>query len=144
MVTFIKAYYVCNASYPVATTFIKLAILFQYLRVFGRQYVKLRIFTIGMIVFISMWGFAFSFLTWVPCIPVNAFWDWTIPEKDVLRYGYGSHNRTIFVTTFLTHLSSNLALDLIIYAIPIPLWFDAGLRGKSRLGLFVLFVLGAA
>lgn len=48
-----------------STAFIKLALLFQYLRVLDRRS-KLRTITILFIVIVSLWGAIFTILAWMP------------------------------------------------------------------------------
>ncbi|KAI3392442.1 hypothetical protein diail_5686 [Diaporthe ilicicola] len=110
---FIRSFYIANGTYPMCTTFIKLALLFQYMRLFKKG-TRLR-----------------------------AYWDWTIPDSQVLRYGFGSHDVDTFVATYLTNAATNVVLDLIIFAIPIPLYLENGIQTKSRWALSGLFVLGA-
>ncbi|ROV90357.1 hypothetical protein VMCG_09730 [Cytospora schulzeri] len=142
MQDFIKTFYVANGAYPMSTTFIKLALLFQYLRIFNKGS-KLRIVTVITIVVVCMWGFAFCFLAWVPCIPVRAYWNWLIPDSEATRYGYGTHNPTVFVATYIANAATNMILDLVTFAIPMPLWMDRSIQGRTRMALFGLFVLGA-
>lgn len=143
MQDFIKTFYIANGAYPLSTTFIKLALLFQYLRLFEKARRKLRIVTVVAIVCVCIWGFAFAYVAWIPCFPVKAYWNWKIPDSDATRYGYGSHNPTVFVATYLIHAVTNMVLDLATFAIPTPLWMDKTIQGKTRLGLFGLFMLGA-
>ncbi|GKT77445.1 integral membrane protein [Colletotrichum tofieldiae] len=122
-----------------ATALIKLALLFQYLRMFERG-TKSRYITIFFITFTSVWGFAYSFLAWVPCVPVSAFWDFfSLTEA---RWAFGSRDPIVFARSFESHVGINVALDLIVFAIPIPLFLKAGLRTKSRMSLFGLFAMG--
>lgn len=141
MQNFTKTFYVANGAYPVSTTFIKLALLFQYLRIFEKG-TKLRIVTIVAIVVVCCWGFIFSFLAWIPCVPVRAYWNWFIPDSEATRYGYGSHNPTTFVATYLANAATNMILDFVTFAIPMSLWVKKGVQGKTRMALFGLFVLG--
>ncbi|KZL69997.1 integral membrane protein, partial [Colletotrichum incanum] len=136
---FIKAFYVCNGAYPMATALIKLALLFQYLRMFERR-TKSRFITIFFITFTAIWGLVYSFLAWVPCVPVWAFWDFfSLTEA---RWAFGSHDPVVFARSFESHVGINVALDLIVFAIPIPLFLKAGLLKKSRMSLLGLFAMG--
>lgn len=139
---FMKTFYIANGAYPISTTFIKLALLFQYLRLLEKGS-KSRIITIVAIVVVSIWGFSFSFLAWVPCIPVRAYWTWYILESEATRYGYGSHDPTVLVATYLSNAATNMVLDMITFAIPIPLWLDRSIQRNTRMALSGLFVLGA-
>ncbi|KAK0372418.1 hypothetical protein CPAR01_12437 [Colletotrichum paranaense] len=139
MQNFIKAFYVCNGAYPMATALIKLALLFQYLRMFERN-TKSRIVTIIVIYITALWGVAYSFIAWIPCLPVSAFWD--LSSTTDTRWAFGSRDPIIFAKSFESHVGMNVALDLIVFAIPIPLFLEAGTRTKSRLGLLGLFTMG--
>lgn len=139
---FIRTFYIANGTYPMCSTFIKLALLFQYLRLFGKG-TRLRVVTVITIIVVCSWGFAFTFMSWVPCLPIKAYWDWNIPDSQVTRYGFGSHEVDTFVATYLTHAATNVALDLIIFTIPIPLYMEKGIQTKTRWALCGLFVLGA-
>ncbi|KAK1991077.1 hypothetical protein LX36DRAFT_753808 [Colletotrichum falcatum] len=139
MQDFIRVFYVCNGAYPMATALIKLALLFQYLRMFERG-TKSRRITVVFIVITAAWGVAYSFLAWVPCIPVSAFWD--LMSTAQARWAFGSRDPETFARSFESHVSINVALDLIVFAIPLPLFLKAGLRAKSRLNLFALFAMG--
>jgi hypothetical protein len=139
---FIRTFYIANATYPMCSTFIKLALLFQYLRLFEKRS-RLHILTIVTIIVVCAWGFSFTFVSWVPCLPIKAYWDWNIPDSQVTRYGFGSHDVNTFVATYLTHAATNVVFDLIIFTLPIPLYMEKGLQTRTRWALCGLFVLGA-
>lgn len=139
---FIRSFYIACGTYPMCSTFIKLALLFQYLRVFHKGS-RLRVVTVITIVVVCLWGFAFTFMSWVPCVPIRANWDWTIPDTQVTRWGFGSHDVDTFVATYLTHAATNVVLDLVIFAIAVPLYTEKGIQAKTRWALCGLFVLGA-
>ncbi|GKT65714.1 hypothetical protein ColTof4_03519 [Colletotrichum tofieldiae] len=133
-------FYVCNGTLPISTTFIKVAILLQYLRTFERG-TKSRTFTIIILVITAMWGTAYIFLAWVPCVPIAAYWDWSIPTKG--RWGFGSQISEELIRTYESHATSNMILDFIIFAIPLPLYFNNGANKKSRKSVLALFLLGS-
>jgi len=135
-----QSFYLPNSTYPMSTALIKLALCFQYLRVLGPDSPRLRLVTKVVIVVTALWGFAYSFIAWVPCWPVSAYWDWSVPV--VARWGFGSHDVSVFVGTYISHVASNVVLDLIVFAIPLPLYFDPTLTQKSKVGLCGLVVLG--
>ncbi|KAF6802826.1 integral membrane protein [Colletotrichum musicola] len=139
MEAFVRSFYICNGAYPVATALIKLALLFQYLRMFEHG-TKSRFITVFVIVVTALWGIAYSLLAWIPCWPVSAFWD--LKTTNATRWAFGSHDPVIFARTFESHVGINVALDLIVFAIPINLFLESSLRTKSRLGLLGLFTMG--
>ncbi|KAF4780741.1 hypothetical protein HER10_EVM0001734 [Colletotrichum scovillei] len=139
-IKFMKIFYVCNGTLPISTSLIKVAILLQYLRIFERGS-KSRLLTYIMIYLVAMWGAAFMFLAWVPCIPVAAYWDWSIPTTR--RWGFGTQVAEELIRTYEAHATSNMILDFIIFAIPLPLYFNTEANKRSRKTVLGLFLLGS-
>ncbi|KAK2031362.1 hypothetical protein LX32DRAFT_671741 [Colletotrichum zoysiae] len=137
---YLRTFYVANGSYQMSTAFIKISLLFQYLRIYDQPSFTRRA-CIFAIVLITMWAITYSFLSWVPCVPVRAYWDWSVPAK---RWAYGSLEAEVFSATFESHSAANIALDLLVLMIPVPLYFKPGVPLKSRLGLLALLSMGVA
>ncbi|KAJ4423143.1 hypothetical protein N0V82_002137 [Gnomoniopsis sp. IMI 355080] len=135
---YLRGFYVANASYPCSAAFIKLALLFQYLRIFPRG-AKLWIVSLGLIIFTSLWGLVYGVLAWFPTSPVEAYWHL---DQPAARYAYGSVDVEMFVTTYETHAALNMLLDAVVLSVAVPLFFKPGLRKNSYWGLLGLFVLG--
>ncbi|KAI2470664.1 hypothetical protein F4781DRAFT_164982 [Annulohypoxylon bovei var. microspora] len=135
---FLKTFYVGNATYVTATALIKEALLLQYLRVFERG-IFVRRFLIFLIVFTALWGIAYSFLAWVPCIPVADFWD---NGGGPTCFGYGSQYARPFIATFQSHAAINMALDTLVLIIPLPLFFKDGATMCTRVRLVGLLSMG--
>jgi hypothetical protein len=128
-----------NACYTTGTTFVKLALLLQYLRVYGRGHMMHKI-TLATLIFTALWGFSYSFLAWVPCAPVSDFW--LAPAQEHC-WGYGSPIPTQFVATYESHTAINMTLDLIVLIIPTPLLFKKKTSFKQKLRVFGLLVMGS-
>lgn len=139
MTAFLKTFYVSNASYCTATTFIKEALLLQYLRAYGRGK-SIWHFTLYTAIFTALWGFAYSFMAWFPCFPVKSFWE---NPPDAACYGYGSDSPTQFVGTYESHTAVNMVLDFIVLIIPIPLLFKEGSTLRQRLRIVALLAMGS-
>jgi hypothetical protein len=122
-----------------STTFIKLSLLLQYLRVFeaGPQ----RWFVIGVLVFTALWGFSYSFIAWVPCVPIARFWNPLYVSGTC--WGYGGESASDFIATFESHSGLNMILDCIVLSIPIPLYFKESTAAKAKKGLLVLIFMGS-
>lgn len=92
-----------------ALALVKLSLLFQYLRLLDenpdKKQPRTRIAIICLIAVTSIWGIVYSILAWVPCIPVEAHWNF---EESATRYGYGSDEVPIFVATCTYKLISSL------------------------------------
>lgn len=133
-------FYVINASYATSTAFIKIALLLQYLRIFQRG-TRIYNFTVLVLVFTALWGFAYSVLAWMPCRQPSKYWTLALDETC---YGFGSPDASQLVATYESYTGINMALDLILLAIPLRLfWTDAGATRAQRLRLLGIFSLGA-
>lgn len=120
-----------------STAFVKLALLFQYLRIYSEG--LLRRVCIGLAVITTIWGCVYAFLAWFPCFPVRGYWTWTITAQC---YGYGSLVPESFYATYSSMSAINMVLDFIILAIPIPLYFRKDTPSRTKLGLCGLLVMG--
>ncbi|KAI2620250.1 hypothetical protein GGS26DRAFT_601808 [Hypomontagnella submonticulosa] len=125
-------------TYTVSTTLMKLCLLSQYLRIFKPGTRSRLICWIGLVV-AALWGIAFSFCALFPCFPVSGFWEWTSPAHC---YGFGSKVPSEIAGTFAGHTGSNVVLDAMVLAIPVPLFFRNTTAWKQRLGIGLLLLLG--
>ncbi|KAL5118644.1 hypothetical protein ACEQ8H_003495 [Pleosporales sp. CAS-2024a] len=144
---YFKHVYVTNLTYCSSTTCIKLAILFQYLRLFAEtassrataQYRLARRVTISLIVISSAWGLSFTVLAIFPCTPIDK--DWNV-NKEGKCIGWGSKDPNVFFSMFAGHSTSNMVLDLLVLVTPIPFLGMLRMGGRSRAGLITLFIMG--
>ncbi|KAH9876632.1 hypothetical protein J1614_003764 [Plenodomus biglobosus] len=136
-----------NIAYCASSTFIKLSILFQFLRLFAetansthnRQYRLACRLTWSMIVITSVWGLSFFFVAIFSCDPIVKYWR---PELEGRCFGWGSKEPAVFFAMFLGHSVSNSVLDLAVLALPLPFLGMLKLAEKSRAGLITLYSLG--
>ncbi|KAI1080529.1 hypothetical protein F5B20DRAFT_539645 [Whalleya microplaca] len=135
---YLQTFYVANATYVTSTTLIKEALLLQYLRIYQRGSFVYR-FSMFLVVFIGLWGFSYSFLAWVPCIPVRQYWD---AEEGALCYAYASQDAGPFAATYQSHTIINMVLDLLVLSIPFPLFFKEGQTTAARIRLVGLLSMG--
>ncbi|KAI0406330.1 hypothetical protein F4802DRAFT_111087 [Xylaria palmicola] len=138
-ITFQKRFYVCLFSYTIATTLMKLCLLTQYLRLFhdDRRARRVCWFFIALS---ALWGTGFSVIALVPCVPLSGFWDWM--NSNARCYGFGSQIPSEIAGTYAAHVASNVALDLIVLAIPAPLYFQTFRQKKQRIGFSIMILLG--
>lgn len=143
----IQHIYITNIAYCASATFIKLAILFQYLRLFAEaantttssQYRLARRITISLIVISSMWGIAFFLIAVFPCTPIAKDWN---TQLEGTCFGWGSKVPDEFFAMFVGHSASNMVLDLLVLLTPVPFLSMLRIAGKSKAGLITLFTLG--
>ncbi|KAF6835507.1 hypothetical protein CMUS01_05731 [Colletotrichum musicola] len=138
--TFFQLFYISNASFSMSNAFVKLSVLLQYLRVFQDRMPRLRTTSLALIVVVALWGLAFSFMAWFPCFPPYQFYRLGSEEHC---YGYGSTNPLEVYTIVVASNGSNMALDFLILALPVPLLFSQDTMRPTRLGLIGLFFIGA-
>jgi hypothetical protein len=127
---------------------IKLAILFQYLRLFAEtaastttaQYRLARRATWALIIISATWGLTFFLLAIFPCKPIAKNWEFRLPGKCI---GWGSKNPKEFFAMFMGHSVSNCALDILVLVLPAPFLTMLRLAGKSKMALISLFALGS-
>ncbi|KAH8681765.1 hypothetical protein BX600DRAFT_31080 [Xylariales sp. PMI_506] len=136
---YLVAFYMFNACLDLAAMFIKLSLLFQYLRVFDRGTWPYRM-SIVVIVLVALWGTSFSILAFFPCWPVSDFW---YSPTDAKCWGYGAWDTKDLVATFYSHTTLNMIFDMAILAIPFHLYFRKEMTFKMRMGLLTLLLMGA-
>ena len=95
-----------------------------------------------MLVVSALAGLAFGICTWFSCFPVSAFWDFTIP--GAYCWGFASQNKLEFMRIMVTQVVMAAFLDLIVYLIPVWLFFQPETQMTTKLSLVGLLVLGFA
>ncbi|KAK6852448.1 hypothetical protein PG995_010999 [Apiospora arundinis] len=136
---FQKSFYVMFATYACSAAFIKLALLFQYRRVFPRGSTMHKV-VIGLIVFTSLWGIVYGLMSWIPCVPISDYWKTNAPDNHC--YGFGAHHPKAFLATFESHTAVNMILDVTLLVIPaFLLWKEGGTRA-GQLRLLALLMMG--
>ncbi|KAH7040606.1 uncharacterized protein B0I36DRAFT_311080 [Microdochium trichocladiopsis] len=138
---FLKTFYVCNAGITMSMTIIKLSLLFQYLRLFERGWI--RIACIITLVAVAAVGLAYTVLSWVPCWPISDYWDFDYFTGDKNCWGFASNNHDQFYYTYLSWNILNLVGDLVILCLPLPMFFDPKTTHKTKWGLIGLVAMGA-
>lgn len=136
-----------NTAYCASTTFIKLAILFQYMRLFAEtttstsssQYRLARKCIWALIVISAMWGTAFFLLALFSCQPIAKNWNSTLTGKCI---GWGTKDPNKFFGMWVAHAATNMFLDVVVLLLPLPFLGMLRLAGKSRVGLIALFSMG--
>ena len=141
MFMFLKHFYIGTISYTLTHAFIKLALLFQYLRILGDNS-KRRLLCKWLIGLTSIWGFVYSIPAWVPCYPVASAWDFSLPSRHC--WGYMSRDPAQALGFYISHSVTATVLDLVIFALPVGLLFQRKAPKKTRVALLILFALGLA
>jgi hypothetical protein len=126
-----------------STALIKISLLLQYMRLYKRGALLYNTCR-ALIVFISLWGVAYAAIAWVPCVPVSDYWEilYAQDTSNMRCYGYGTQSVVVFKATYESHAAVNMLLDLVVMALPIPLYFEAGARGRTKAGLVGIIAMG--
>ncbi|PYI33850.1 hypothetical protein BP00DRAFT_319229, partial [Aspergillus indologenus CBS 114.80] len=109
--TFLKALVIAELGYVATTVAIKFSILLSYRRVFRIPYVMHA--TAGVAVVVSAWALACVLIVCLQCIPLQGYWDKSIPAKCWVN------SRDYFLGKSIP----DTVTDLCILAIPLkPIW----------------------
>jgi len=136
---YLKLFYVMNINFNFATTFIKLSLFFQFLRLFKKGTWAFNASIIG-IVLVSMWGTAFILLSLFPCSYIPDAWN--VLARDAHCWGYASQDADAFTATLVSHNLINTLFDIYLTIIPFQLYFQEEVAQKTRFGLLILLLMG--
>jgi len=56
---------------------------------------------------------------------------------------FGSKNPKVLFSAFVSHASSNMFFDLLVWVLPIPFFKTLSLHGRQKKGVIALISLGA-
>lgn len=128
--TLLSIDYLTEVIYHVHSTLIKLCMLFLYIRIFPDMLTKRMAY--GGIAFLVISQVVVTFLTIFQCQPVAAVYDFEIKERKCLSIT----NIAISGTAF------NIAAEIIIFLIPIPIVSSLQMSGSKKVGICLLFSIG--
>lgn len=75
-------------------------------------------------------------MAWVPCLPVAAYWNL---DPSGQCYGFGI---LLDRTTFVAHTALNMVFDMLVFAVPVHLYFEKDSSTRTRMGMLALLTLG--
>ncbi|KAK1751255.1 hypothetical protein QBC47DRAFT_351273 [Echria macrotheca] len=133
----LKPIYIVAVTFPVSSTFVKLALLLQYLAAFPGR--RIRPFCKAMLAIVTLHGAAFFFLSVFSCWPIPSFWDFSIPGHC---WGFASRDKLEFMRITITQVATNATLDLVILLIPVCRLFRRDSPTTTKWSLLGLFALG--
>jgi hypothetical protein len=113
----------------VALGAIKLGILLQCYRIFSS---KMRKIAVIVMVVSGMWATGLILVSIFTCHPIPAFWDQTITPDYCIPN----------LPQWYINAAGNIATDLVIFALPIPVLWKLQLPRGQRLSLVAVFGLG--
>ncbi len=125
----IQLLYTAILLYNTSQILVKISLLLQYLRIFETPRMKRVCYiALGFICVYGLWAIASSIFT---CIPIQAYWDSSV------------HGRCFQSLTFwYTTSSLNIATDVGIFILPVPILFKLQLPVRQRIILMCIFTIG--
>ena len=135
-----QVFYIGSVTYPLSLGLIKLALLFQYLRILdlGSRRRTACKYLIGIT---SAWSLVFCAAAWVPCLPVSTMWTFS-GVANRRCWGFASSDMAAVVGFSISMSVSTTLLDLVILALPVKLFFQPNTQKKTRIALLCLLTLG--
>jgi len=120
---------------------IKLAVLFQYLRIFGSNSMRRKI-TKVLIYVVALWGLIYVFPSWIPCSPPSDMWN--VAKVNRHCWAFASPDISEAMGFYISHSATTTMLDFIIFLLPMNLYFRSDTHRNTRIALLCLFGLAIA
>ncbi|KAL4979557.1 hypothetical protein BDW66DRAFT_157380 [Aspergillus desertorum] len=115
--------------YNASLLFTKISLLLQYLRIFPSYKFRIICYIVmGVVIAYSTWAIVSGF---VNCVPVAKFWDRELPGHCLS-----------FEALWFFNASMNIATDLTLLVLPMPLITQLQLPKRQKLALMSVFALG--
>ncbi|BCS24862.1 CFEM domain-containing protein [Aspergillus puulaauensis] len=128
----LKLFFIEEEMYCVCIATIKISILCLYLNIFPNRGV--RIATYIMLAISLVWAIVSFFVLLFSCSPISYYWDMWDGEHTGKCM---SHDKIL-----VAHSVSNIVLDVLIVAIPMPTLATLHMPLEKRLGVCVMFAVG--
>ncbi|KAL6233068.1 hypothetical protein BDW75DRAFT_246823 [Aspergillus navahoensis] len=128
----LKLFFIEEVLYTICTALIKLSMLFLYLRLFPNALLRTIIFI--SLAITTLWALG-SFLAQVlSCNPVSYYWNqWDGEHEGKCT----SHNSLL-----LAHSITNIFLDILVIALPMPVLVRLQMSLEKRMGMCLMFAVG--
>lgn len=130
---FLKYWYIAAIVYFLQTSLLKLAFISFYMRIFTARTTRRILWATFTVV--ALWGFSFVMVAIFVCKPISYLWT----QWDGLHDGECLSDAAYV----WTNAASNIAFDIWILAIPLWEVRKLQLHWKKKLGVALMFGLGA-
>ncbi|KAI8943493.1 hypothetical protein NX059_001495 [Plenodomus lindquistii] len=124
-----KGDYIFSHFYDIALVSVKLGILAFYHRVFVHPVFRRVVLALAALVLV--WGLGITITLCLACRPLSAYWDVNVRGQCLQMVPF-----TYFTNIF------NLATDVFIFLLPVPMIWHLQLQTKKKLMLSLIFCLG--
>lgn len=134
-IIFFKGIFVAAWMYPIMSASIRVAILLFYRRIFAKGSRVYSLLIWALILLQGAYVIAFEIIPGFSCHPIKDAWD------PLLRYTSCSN---LYINGTEALYSTSIAFDVILLLFPIYAVSKLQMYWRKRLGVVVIFVLGAA
>jgi len=125
----LKCLWAAIPMYNASLAFTKFSILFQYIRIFPARSFRLACYVVMAIVATySSWAIVSGY---VNCVPVAKFWNHDLPGHCLS-----------FEAVWFFNASMNIATDVTLLVLPMPLLFKLQLPRTQKIALIGVFAIG--
>lgn len=125
----LKCLWAAIPMYNASLAFTKFSILFQYIRIFPARSFRLACYVVMAIVATySSWAIISGY---VNCVPVAKFWNHDLPGHCLS-----------FEAVWFFNASMNIATDVTLLVLPMPLLFKLQLPRMQKIALIGVFAIG--
>ncbi|KKY17289.1 putative pth11-like integral membrane protein [Diplodia seriata] len=125
-----KYFYVSVIFYNGAVGLVKISILLQYLRIFAIK--KMQVACRIVLALNTMFTIETVIISIFDCSPIPYFWDKSIKGGHCVNFG----------AMWFSHASTNIAFDIILVILPMPVIKSLNLPRKQKIALMGIFALG--
>jgi len=129
LMRFLQALFFSILSYVTGQTLVKISILCLYARVFRTT--RMYKVYLGMIAFVAVYGLWLILSGIFGCVPVQAFWDITLPANCLPRE-----------PLWYANAAGNIFTDFAVFLSPFLVLKTSSLPRRQKIGLHVVFLLG--
>lgn len=129
----LRHFYTMSWLYFLQTTLVKLSFITFFVRIFPSKDVQRLLW--GTFIFVSMWGVAFVLAAIFLCRPISYFWT----KWD------GLHEGTCLNANTLSWANAGMGITIDLWIVAIPLWQlrSVNLHWKKKIGVAMMFCVGA-
>ena len=118
--------------FPVSITAAKLSVLFFYHRIFPSKGFLFISIIIGIVTI--AWFIVFIFLQFFTCVPLDYYWDKSIP---------GGHCIDDHIIAFYGTSPGDIATNIAILILPIPYLWNLQMHWQRKVAVIAIFLLGS-
>ncbi|KAI4177281.1 MAG: hypothetical protein LQ348_005849 [Seirophora lacunosa] len=127
-----KAFFATSCIFPTACLFLKLSILYFYLRIFSVRKFTVWVKIIGAVC--VAWWIAFLVAQFLICRPLECFWDKSNPDCKCINAKHVAY----YITS-----PPDILTNLAILILPIPWLWSLQMQTRKKVAIMLILLLGS-